>query len=77
MNVDLVELLKNFGFPVVFCFLLFWQNIKVIRENTKSINSLERSIDSLGNTLRQSLQESKNCAFRTDRSESCLKISRK
>lgn len=52
MNANLIDLLSNFGFPVVFCFLLFWHNVNVIQKNTRSIEKLEEAVDRLDETLK-------------------------
>jgi hypothetical protein len=41
---DVIILLERFGFPVVAYLLLFWLNVKIIRENTKAIDRLTNII---------------------------------
>ena len=37
---DIVILLERFGFPVVAYLLMFWLNVRIIKDNTKAIGRL-------------------------------------
>lgn len=42
--MDNLNAISTVGFPIVMCLLMFYQNNKVIRNNTRAINDLAISL---------------------------------
>ena len=41
---EIITLLERFGFPVVAYLLMFWLNVRIIKDNTKAIDRLTNII---------------------------------
>jgi len=45
MEMDIISLISNVGFPIAAFLLMFWFNSKLIIKNTEAINNLKAVIE--------------------------------
>lgn len=50
---DIIQILKDFGFPVFVALYLMLYNSKITKDNTEATNKMRESLDKLIDTLRE------------------------